>query len=243
MVGYVNSFESFATLEGDGIRFAVFMQGCPLRCICCHNPDTWTIDGAALQLTADELVQKISRYKPYFVGGGGVTFTGGEPLAQTEFLLQTIPKLKDNGINIALDTSCAIFNENVKMIYNLCDLVIADLKYSTGEDYLEYCRADVFETVTETLKYLDEQNVSVWIRTVIIPGVNDTKEYIAAYYNLIKNYRNIKKYELKPFHTMGFNKYEKACIENPLKNVSAMDEDKMDVLKKYLQKLQNEANK
>lgn len=243
MKGYINSFESFATLEGDGIRFAVFMQGCPLRCVCCHNPDTWALERAAIELSAEELVQKVLRYKPYFIGGGGVTFSGGEPLAQTEFLLQVLPKLRANGINVAIDTSCAVLNESVKKLYDLCDLVIADLKYHTKEDYLKHCRADVLNTVTDTLKYLDAQNISVWIRTVIIPGINDTKEHIDAYYDLVAGYRNIKKYELKPFHTMGFYKYEKEGIDNPLIKVAAMDEDKLDILKKHLQKLYNGASK
>lgn len=221
-------------MDGPGIRIAVFMSGCNLRCAYCHNPDTW-VQGK--KVGSEELFSIIMRYKPYFKNGGGVTFTGGEPILQAEFLIETINMLKKEDINVILDTSISILGESQKKMYDLCDLVIADLKFPNGKMYLQYCGNDTLGTVKDTLCYLNEKNIPVWIRTVIIPDVNDSKEYIDKYYSIIKNYNNITKYELKPFHTMGFEKYEKLNIHNPLKDKVAMDEEKLDILKIYLKGL------
>ncbi|HOO22424.1 MAG TPA: 4Fe-4S cluster-binding domain-containing protein [Clostridia bacterium] len=231
MKGLVAKYESFATMDGPGIRFAVFFSGCPLRCAYCHNPDTWT---GGVETDSEQLVSDILRYKPYFRNGGGVTFTGGEPLVQTGFITEVAKKLKEHDIGIALDTACSIFGKAQKELYALCDLVIADLKFPTGEMYRQYCGNDVLGNVIATLRYLNEQKVKVWIRTVIVPDVNDTPEFIRKYHNLIKDFDNIERYELKPFHTMGFEKYENLQIDNPFVGKKALDVSKLDCLKKCL---------
>ncbi|HKL73490.1 MAG TPA: radical SAM protein, partial [Clostridia bacterium] len=198
MDGFINSYESFATMEGPGIRFAVFMAGCNLRCAYCHNPDTW---GGGQAIDSQSLYKTVLRYKPYFKNGGGVTFSGGEPLLQAEYILEVAQSLKSDGIHIALDTSCSLLEDSQKKLYNLCDLVIADLKFTTKENYNKYCKNDILGTVISTLSHLNENNIPVWIRIVIIPEINDTKEAISEYYSIVKDFTNIKKIELKPFHT------------------------------------------
>lgn len=231
MDGYITSYESFATMEGPGIRFAVFMSGCNLRCAYCHNPDIWA---TGKRITSAELVKIILRYKSYFKNGGGVTFSGGEPLVQADFLIEVAKLLKQENINIAIDTACSILGESQKELYTYCDLVIADLKFPSPSLYTQYCKNSVFDTVIDTLGYLNTQNINVWLRTVILPGINDTEKFIDDYFELIKDYTNIKKYELKPFHTMGFEKYERLKIENPLSGFSGLTEEKLDILKTYL---------
>jgi pyruvate formate lyase activating enzyme len=221
-------------MEGPGIRFGVFMAGCNLRCAYCHNPDTWS---GGIPIESEELYKTIIRYKPYFRKGGGVTFTGGEPLLQASYLIEVSNKLKEEGINIAIDTSCSLLGSEQKKLYKLCDLVIADLKFTTAKHYKEYCKKDISGTVKDTLRYLNENNIPVWIRIVIIPEVNDTKDDIKEYYNIIKDFTNIEKVELKPFHTMGFEKYENLKLENPFLQKKAMPEDKLFILQTYLKEL------
>jgi pyruvate formate lyase activating enzyme len=236
MQGYIAKYESFATMEGPGIRFAVFLSGCNLRCVCCHNPDSWRQGNP---VDSEDLVRQILRYKPYFRSGGGVTFSGGEPLMQTDFVIEVSRMLKAEGIHIVLDTACSLLETGQKELYDLCDLVIADLKFPDAEGYERYCKNGVFDTVIKTFEYLDMKQIPVWVRTVIIPGINDTKEMIARYAAIIKKYSTIQKYELKPFHTMGFSKYEQLGIENPLADTAALSPDRLGQLKQDLNEIMN----
>ena len=233
MLGKIHKIESLATHDGGGLRVAVFMQGCDLRCCYCHNSDSWEGE-ANLTLSTDELLQKLVKFKPYFRNGGGVTFTGGEPLKQAIFLTDVLKKLGKNGISAAIDTACPVLNDGVKEVYNLCDFVIADLKFYTKEQYIKYTGADIFNTVLQTLDYLNQINKRVILRTVIVPNINDTSEDILNYATVARRYGNIKEYELKPFHTMGFSKYETLGIKNPLENTRGMDLAKMKELEKIL---------
>ena len=231
-VARIHSLESFATLDGIGIRFDVFLQGCPLRCWVCHNPDTWEY-GIGRECTAGELVDKIKRYKPYFRRGGGVTVSGGEPLGQSKFLISFFRLLRQENINIAIDTSGAVWNDDAKEAMKLCNMVILDLKFPTEEMYKKYARGSLKRTL-EVLDYAISLNKEIWIRTVVIPEINDSKEMISKYCELLKG-KKIAKYELLGFHTMGFFKYEDLGINNPLKDTPALNDD-------WLKKLQEFAN-
>ncbi|MDR2266053.1 MAG: radical SAM protein, partial [Christensenellaceae bacterium] len=189
MIGYIHSIESFATFEGKGIRTAVFMSGCFLRCAFCHNPDTWQI-GVGEKISPDDLCHRITRFKPYFSRGGGVTFSGGEPLLQAQFILDTTKLLKQRGINCAIDTSASMLNETVRELYLAMEFVIVDLKFPTKEEYISECLSDSIDTVIATLTYLNDMKIPVILRTVVIPGINDTTAYIDAYYNIIKDFSN-----------------------------------------------------
>jgi pyruvate formate lyase activating enzyme len=227
----IHSFESMAALDGDGIRYAVFFTGCPLRCVYCHNPDTWHKSGK--EWTAIDLVNKIKRYKPYFKKGGGVTFSGGEPLLNASFINETAELLKEEDINYAIDTSGSVpLTDEVKKALDGADLVILDLKFYNEEDYKKYTKGQ-FNNFVEIGKYCTKHGIRLWLRTVIVPNINDSTESLDKYIEFAKQFK-FQKYELLAFHTMGFFKYDNLKIENPLQNTPALDKDKFNELQKYL---------
>lgn len=229
----IHSFESMAALDGDGIRYAVFFTGCPLRCAYCHNPDTWYKSGN--EWSAEKLVNKIKRYKPYFKKGGGVTFSGGEPLLNAKFINESAVLLKAEGINYAIDTSGSVpLTEDVKTALDGADLVILDLKFCEPESYKKYTKGN-FNNFVEIGKYCSEKSIRMWLRTVIVPNINDNEESIAEYAEFAKQFK-FEKYELLAFHTMGFFKYENLGEENPLKDTPALDKSHLDELQRLLNK-------
>ncbi len=222
----IHSFESMATLDGDGVRYAVFLCGCPLRCAYCHNPDTWASE-VKFEMTAENLVNKIKRFKPYFKDGGGVTFSGGEPLLQSKSLLQVAKLLGEESIGFVIDTSGAkSLDDDVKTLLLSADLVILDLKFTTDEEYQKHAKHSI-DNVLETANFLKNNNVRTWLRTVVVPTINDTEEEILKYAKMTQNWNFVERYELLAFHTMGFSKYEKLGIENPLKDVAPLSNEKL----------------
>lgn len=233
MAGYVHSFESLAAVDGEGLRCAVFLAGCPLRCVYCHNPDTWFAK-AGILTEAKTLADKISRYKPYFSQKGGVTFSGGEPLCQAEFINETYAYLKEEGISYAIDTSGSVeLGTQVKTALSNAEFVILDLKFWDDESYMRYTKHSIQNTLT-TLEYLESIGKRTWIRTVIIPGINNTKEHIDRYLVHIKNKSFIERYELLAFHTMGFFKYDNLGVENPLAKTEALSAEERIYLQNYV---------
>ncbi len=227
----IHSFESMATLDGEGIRYGVFFTGCPLRCVYCHNPDTWFGNGS--EYTAEQLVKKIKRYKPYFNKGGGVTFSGGEPLLNAEFINEAYPLLKAEGIGYCLDTSGSVpLTDTVKACIDNADMVILDIKFYNEESYKKYTNGN-FENFVKIGRYCTETGKRLWLRTVVVPNINDSEEEILKYKEFAKQFR-YEKYELLAFHTMGFFKYENLKIENPLADTEPMDKDKLAVLQKII---------
>lgn len=233
----VHSFESLAARDGEGLRYALFLSGCPLRCAYCHNPDTW--DGAVgTTYTTQELVKKIRRYLPYFrAGNGGVTLSGGEPLCQAEGVLELVLALKNEGIHVTLDTSGALpMSDTVRAVIAAVDHVILDLKMPTDALYRRYTGG----TLANTLAVLDASVTAkkrVWVRTVIVPTVNDSEAAVDDYLTLLAPYgTQIERYELLPFHTLGFFKYEKLGVENPLADIPPMDRDALARLQQYVNK-------
>ena len=185
-------------------------------------------------MTPEELVNKVSKYKPYFKNNGGVTFTGGEPLLQAEFIKETIPLLKEKGINYAIDTSGAVkMTDSVKCVLENSQAVLLDLKFPDNVGYLKYT-GHTMEKTLEMLGFLESIGKPTRIRTVIIPGINDTEEEIQKYIMHIKDKKCIYKYELLAFHTMGFFKYEELKIENPLKDTKPLDVSVKDKLQKFV---------
>lgn len=232
----IHSFESMAALDGDGIRYAVFFTGCPLRCAYCHNPDTWHKSGN--EWTAERLVDKIKRYKPYFKNGGGVTFSGGEPLLNAPFIIETAKLLKKEGIGYAVDTSGSVeLTDDIKAVLDRADLVILDLKFYNEESYKKYTKGK-FENFVAVGKYCTDNNIRLWLRTVVVPNINDNEESIEKYAQFAKQFK-FEKYELLAFHTMGFFKYENLKIDNPLINTPALDKDRLKELQEYLNKCIN----
>lgn len=230
IVGNIDSFESMGLVDGPGVRFVVFMQGCPLRCAYCHNPETWS-DEKKIQMTPTELVKKILKYKTYFGEDGGVTFSGGEPLKQPRFLLEALKECKKNEINTCLDTSGV--GDNFDEILDYCDLVILDVKELDEEKY-QNLTGKSMEKFNKFLQKCQEKKKKMWIRQVIVPGFNDTKESVLRLKEFAKNLENIEKIELLPYHTMAVTKYKKLGIKYRLENVPAMDKEKCKKLEKLL---------
>ena len=230
----IHSFESLAAVDGEGIRFDVFFSGCPLRCAYCHNPDTWHHKGE-IEMSAQELFNKVKRYKPYFKNGGGVTFSGGEPLLNAKFINEIAPLLKSENIGYCLDTSGSVeLTDEVKTAIDNADMVILDVKFYNAEDYKKYTGGE-FERFIKIGEYASEKNVRLWLRTVVVPGINDTEADMDKYAEFSKQFK-FEKYELLAFHTMGFFKYDELKIENPLKDTKALDKSRLHELQEYLDK-------
>lgn len=231
MTGKINSIESMGLVDGPGVRFVVFMQGCPLRCRFCHNPETWKLNSKAEEYTPEELIKKILNYKPYFKHNGGVTFSGGEPLMQKDFLLECLKLCKKENIHTCIDTAGSI--PDCKEILEYTDLVMFDIKGTNKENYKNMTGANI-DTSLEFLKLCGKMNKKLWIRVVIVPDINDTKEYVDELISFIKPLKNVEKIEFLPYHTLGVHKYEDLGLNYSLKDVPDMDNDKCKKLEKML---------
>lgn len=229
MKGYIHSIETLGLLDGPGIRVVVFMQGCDKRCLFCHNPDSW-VTRKNLEYTPEELVKIILKYKTYFENNGGVTFSGGEPLIQKEFLIETFKLLKKENIHICLDTAGY---SNSEEVLELTDLVLFDIKALEPSKYKNLVGTSIDESL-EFLKLCQKLNKKMWIRQVIIPTINDTEEYIIELAEFIKKLKNIEKVELLPYHTKGAFKYENLGIKYPLSGILEMDKERCLKLNKLL---------
>lgn len=219
--GNIHSYESFGTVDGPGIRFVVFMQGCNLRCNYCHNRDTWEFN-TGMQVTAKELLQKILNFKEYFdISNGGVTFSGGDSLCQPEFLIEILKLLKKNNIHTAIDTSGMFnLNKHIKEITSLADLFIVDIKHIDNEKCIEICgHSNKLEL--EFIQYLDSINKPFWIRQVLVPGYTDNEEdlnKLKKFLNSLKK-KNLQKIEILPYQTFGKFKWKNLNIEYPFENI------------------------
>ena len=214
LIGRIHSFQSLGTLDGPGVRSVIFMQGCPLRCVCCHNPDTWDLSGGEA-VSADELVEKILRYRSYFGQSGGVTVSGGEPLLQADFLAELFQKLKALSVHTCLDTSGAIFNKSVERLLSFTDLVLLDYKYVSNEDYLKYTRCSLSH-VRSFLSFLDKKRIDTWLRYVVIPNLNDSDRELAALARVKDEFSCVTNVELLPFRKLCIEKYKELGIPFPL---------------------------
>lgn len=219
----VHSIESFGTLDGPGIRFVLFLQGCNLKCKYCHNRDTWDIKGGE-QKTLDEIISKILRYKNY-IKNGGVTVTGGEPLLQYEFLTQLFSNLKKEKIHTCIDTSGMVaLTDKIKKLIDLTDLFLLDIKHIDPEK----CRKLVGfsnENELDFARYLSEINKPMWIRQVLIPGVTDNKEDLLKLKDFIVSLKSVQRVEFLPYHTMGKYKWEELGFKYELQGIREANEE------------------
>lgn len=231
MKGYIHSLQSMGTVDGPGVRAVLFTEGCPLRCAYCHNPDTWEMREENL-VSTEEIAEKIIRLYPY-IKNGGVTFSGGEPCMQSEFLYELSLLLKEKNLHIALDTSGCILDESTKKLLTVTDMVLLDVKMTSEEDYERYIGGSLDKTM-DFLGYLEEKGIETWIRHVVVPGINDTKEDISKLKELLSPYKCITKTELLPFRTLCLEKYENMGIEFPLRDTEQMDKEKLKELQKII---------
>lgn len=214
--GRIHSFQSLGAVDGPGIRYVIFMQGCPYRCPYCHNPDTKAFSGGALY-TADEIVQKMKRYKCYFGKDGGVTVSGGEPLMQCDFLIELFDRLHSEGINCALDTAGVKPDEKVREVIKRVDTVLCDIKFPTDSQYREYIGQSL-DNVIEFLSVCNEYEKDVIVRHVVVPGLTDSEESVMEIKRLAGSIKRLKKIELLPFKKLCLEKYRRLGIPFPLED-------------------------
>ena len=223
----VHSVQTLGTLDGPGVRFVVFTQGCPLRCACCHNPDTWDARGGK-DMSIDQLVSKCLRYREYFGAEGGITVSGGEPLMQAGKVRELFRQCKEAGINTCLDTSGCILTDEVKELLSVTDRVLLDVKYTNEQDYLRYTKWEM-KPVMEFLAYLDVQNIPTTLRQVIIPTLNDSEDNISALKAIRDSHKCVDKVELLAFRKLCESKYQALDIPFPLAH---LDDTSAETIKK-----------
>ena len=238
MYGYIHSTESFGSVDGPGVRFIIFVSGCPMRCQFCHNPDTWTMnDGEKTEVEA--LVKKALRCKPYWKNGGGVTVSGGEPLMQLDFLIELFTQLKSEGVHTVIDTSGAPFTREepffgrFEKLMSLTDLLLVDIKHIDAEKHKELTGRPN-ENILDMLRYLSDIGKPVWIRHVLVPGISDDDEYLTRTREFIDTLTNVERVEVLPYHTLGVPKWEKLGYEYKLGDTKPPTQERIANAKKLL---------
>ncbi len=240
MKASIDSIETFGLVDGPGIRVVVFFTGCKLRCKYCHNPEMWK--KGKNNYTPEELVNKIKRYKPYFKRNGGVTFSGGEPLLHSEFIIEVCKLLKKESIHIALDTS-GVGNGNYEKVLENIDLILLDIKHTTKEGYKDITGIELNE-VEKFIKISNKLNKKIWIRQVIVPDIMDNEKYIDSLVNYLKHIKNIERVDFLPYHQLGKEKYKILNIPYPYEDKDDMNKEKCDELYKiFFQKFEKEYHK
>ena len=231
MSGRIHSLESFGTVDGPGVRYVVFVQGCPMRCAYCHNPDTWEMNGGTV-MEASYIIEQYERNKSFYKGGG-ITVTGGEPLMQIDFLLELFTLAKEKEINTCIDTSGIAFNpankawmEKLDQVLAKTDLVMLDIKHIDPEKHKELT-SQPNDKILAFAEYLAEKGIDIWIRHVIVPGITDNDKYLYKLGYFIGGLKTLRALDALPYHTMGKVKYEKLGIPYRLEGVEPMDKDKL----------------
>ena len=225
MKGYIHQLESFGSVDGPGVRFIIFFAGCPLRCKYCHNPDTWDMMKGN-QYTADELLDEAITCREYWGTKGGITVSGGEPLAQIDFLLELFTNAKERGINTCIDTAGGPFTregewfEKFKRLMNVTDVLLMDIKHINEEEHIKLT-GHTGKNIIEMFRYLDEINKPVWIRHVLVPGITDNDEYLIQTRDFIRTLGNVQRVEVLPYHGLGAMKYKDLGIDYVLKDTNS----------------------
>lgn len=233
--GRIHSIETFGTVDGPGIRFILFMQGCPLRCKYCHNRDTWDAKGGK-EYTTDEIINQALKYSSYMkFSGGGITASGGEATLQPEFLTELFAKAKKNNIHTCLDTSGFVDIETVNPILDNTDLVLLDLKHMVEEKSKDLVGVGIEKTL-KLAKHLDERNIPVWIRHVLVPGVTDDVENLEKIGQFVSTLNNVDRLELLPYHTLGVHKWENMGIDYQLKDTPDATSEDIEKAKQIIEK-------
>ena len=226
MLGNIHSIESFGTVDGPGIRMVVFMQGCPMRCQYCHNPDTWSYDENK-KMSVDEILKKYESIKE-FLKNGGITVTGGEPLSQIDFVTELFKKAKRKNIHTALDTSGVTFNPNntgkIDELLRYTDLVMLDIKHIDDDEH-KVLTGHSNKTILDFAKYLSEKNIPTWIRHVVVPEITYKEEYLARLGEFMSELKNIKALDVLPYHDMARSKYKELGMNYPLEGIEPLTKE------------------
>lgn len=232
MTGKVHSIQTLGTLDGPGVRYVVFLQGCNLRCKCCHNPDTHAFEGGK-EYTPEEIVNEVLRYREYFGTEGGITLSGGEPLLQAEFAREIFSLCHKEGINTCLDTSGSVINDAVLALLDECDRVLLDYKYTTDKLYRENVGCSL-EIVKKFLEILQEKNIPTTLRQVIIPTINDNIESVKVLKSVADAHSCVDKIELLPFRKICQVKYDRMGIKFPFADIPEPTKEVMETLNKEI---------
>lgn len=230
MIGHIHSIESFGTVDGPGIRFVVFLKGCPMRCQYCHNPDTWEMGGGT-EMTVDQILTEYERSKDFY-RRGGITVTGGEPLVQLEFVTELFEEARRRNIHTCLDTSGVTFRpDNPGLISRfdrlmaVTNLVMLDIKHIDPEKHLALC-GQPQNNIIAFARYLDEHSIPVWIRHVVVPGLSDNESDLYRLGRFIGTLHNVKALDVLPYHDMGKSKYQKLGLAYPLEDTPPLPKEK-----------------
>ena len=236
--GRIHSTESFGSVDGPGVRFVIFFQGCAMRCRYCHNPDTWDAAGGQL-LSADELLDTAERYRSYWGKEGGITVSGGEPLLQIGFLLELLRKAKRRGISTCVDTAGQPFTRKepffsaFRELCDVTDLFLVDIKHIDGEAHIRLT-GKPNGNILEMLRYLSEIDKPVWIRHVLVPGVTDSEENLRATGAFLRTLGNVQKTEILPYHAFGRYKWQKLGIPYTLDDVEPPSPEQVELAAHWL---------
>lgn len=237
MNGYVHSMETFGTVDGPGIRLVIFMQGCPMRCLYCHNPDTWALNKGNL-MSVDDILKEYDKNKTFYKTGG-ITVSGGEPLVQIDFVTELLKKAKQKNIHTCIDTSGITFTPNsiekFDELMKYTDLVMLDIKHIDPSEHIKLT-SQKQDNIIAFAKYLEQKNIPIWIRHVVVPGITDNEKYLYQLGRFIGQLKNVKALDVLPYHNMGVVKYKNLGIDYPLKDVEPMDKDKAIECKKVILK-------
>lgn len=238
MQGYIHSTESFGSVDGPGVRFVIFVSGCPMRCQFCHNPDTWNMQAGELRST-DELIKQALRYRAYWKNGGGITVSGGEPLMQMDFMLDLFKKAKGEGIHTVIDTSGAPFTREEPFfgkfneLLRYTDLILLDIKHIDDEQHKKLT-GRTNENILDMAGYLSEIGKPVWIRHVLVPRRNDEDEYLKRLYDFIRTLGNVERTEVLPYHTFGEYKWKELGYDYPLAGIEPPTKERIENAERIL---------
>lgn len=234
-LGRINKLETFGSVDGPGVRFVVFLQGCPMRCKFCHNPETWdfSIEGGArlpaeapFETSADDLLKKALRYRSYWGAEGGITVSGGEPLAQLDFMIEFFEAAKAAGVHTCIDTSGVTFSRNgttfekIERLMKATDLLLVDIKHIDNVVHKELTGHDN-ANILDFFRYLDEIHKPIWIRHVLVPGISDDDNALMRTRDFIRTLGNVERIDVLPYHPLALAKYQQLGIDYPLKDVKS----------------------
>ncbi|MBO5910449.1 MAG: pyruvate formate lyase-activating protein [Clostridia bacterium] len=222
-MGRITELETMGSADGPGIRLVLFLSGCKLRCLYCHNPETWNMSGFRREISSEEVLKTYNKYKVYYGNTGGVTFSGGEPLLQSEFVLETIKLLHENNIHTTLDT--AGVGDNYDEILKLVDLVILDVKAVDEDEYRMITGRDIIDFNNFVAK-CQQLNKKLWLRQVIVPGINDDEAHMLKLKQFASELNNVERIELLPYHSMAKSKYKEMNIPYRLDTTPDMDKER-----------------
>ncbi|MFV0440301.1 MAG: pyruvate formate-lyase-activating protein [Lachnospirales bacterium] len=235
MQGKIHSIQTLGTVDGPGIRFVLFLQGCPLRCLYCHNPDALDLNSYAFTKTSNELLEEYEKNKEFCKGG--ITVTGGEPLMQIDFLIDFFKKAKKKNIHTCIDTSGATFSRNnldkFDELLKYTDIVILDIKHIDNDEHIKLTGSSNTNILDFAL-YLSEKNIPLWIRHVAVPGITYNEDYLIKLGEFLAKLKSLKSLDVLPYHTMGVSKYKEMGLEYKLKNVPALPKENAKNAKSFI---------